>query len=280
MSLTHDVVTDLSQVAGTPYGCYLVGPGDPLSDEARRLEQQVFYDTFGNTPDLLEAEYGPYEDVSAFLVIVDHERQAVAGMIRLIFDGHGTLKSLADIEHEPWVSPLDDTLDRTGLGDLDLSDVFDVCTLAVHPDYRGKATSGLVSLALYQGVCSIARAAGFRYIVTILDVVVLDLIQTRTHRPFQFYEGVGPKRYLDSPSSVPVWSDLHEYAEKLSEIDPEMEAMLFDSVGLESAISVPDYAWAAEMVQQLSSRRVIDLTAFERSQTVETDDVDRVARAD
>lgn len=253
------LVESLSAGATSPFGLYLVGPDEPLADEARRLEASVFFETFGNTPAMLADEYGPYDDVSVFIVVLDHHRARVAGMIRLILDGHGSLKSMTDIEHEPWSMPFDRALREAGLDDLDTAAALDVTTLAVDPEYRGAATSGLVSLALYQAVVQTAVAGGFRWLVTILDVVVLDLINGSTQAPFRNYPGVDPMRYLDSPSSVPVWCDFDEYEPRLRALDPGMGEILFDGSGMEAAVAPADYARAGEIARSLTSTTFVDV---------------------
>lgn len=255
----RSLIADLSAAAGTPFGLYLAGPGEPLADAARALEAEVFFETFGNTSDMLAAEYGPYDDVSCFVVVIDHHRGRVAGMIRLILDGQGSLKSLVDIEGEPWRTPLAEALAAAGIEDLDPSDALDVTTLAVHPDYRGSATNGLVSLALYQGLVRSAVVGGFRWLITILDVVVLDLIQSSSTAPFHHYPGVEPMRYLDSPASVPVWCDVREWEPRIRERDPGMAEILFDSQGIEAAVSPPEYERAMTVARSLTSAAVLDL---------------------
>lgn len=253
------IVESLAADATTAFGLHVVGPDEELAAEARALEATVFYETFGNTPDMLAAEYGPYEDTSVFIVVIDNHRARTAGMIRLILDGHGSLKSMTDIADEPWSMPLDRALAGAGITDLDTAEALDVTTLAVHPEYRGASTSGLVSLALYQAVVQTAVAGGFRWLVTILDVVVLELINGSTQAPFRFYPGVGPMRYLDSPSSVPVWCDFVEYEPRLRAADPAMGEILFDGTGMEAAISPADYERAGSIARALTATDIVDL---------------------
>jgi hypothetical protein len=124
---------------------------------------------------------------------------------------------------------------RTGI-DPDPDEVLDVVTVAVDRDYRGQASDGMISLALYQGVVQTARARRLRWLVTILDLVVLDLINGLTSAPFRRYRGVEPRSYLDSPASLPVYCDLSEYLERLAVADPSMYGILRDAVGLEAAV--------------------------------------------
>lgn len=259
LSITSGVVADLSATADTPFGLYLAGPTDPLSDEARELERVVFFETFGNTASLLEKEYGPFDDCSVFVVVVDHGRSCVAGMIRLILDKHGRLKSIGDIEGEPWNDSLADVLERSGLDDFDPSETLDGATLAVDPAYRKAKAGDLVSFALYRGMCSLSRAADMRWFVTIFDVKVLDAIQRSMRKPFSYFDGIEPLRYLDSPASVPVYLDLVAYSERERAIDPEWEALMFSGKGMEETVSPADYERAAEVVRSLTSTPTIDL---------------------
>lgn len=259
MAVAGSIVETLSAAADTPFGLYVVGGDEPLADVARALEAEVFDDTFGNSPEVLAAEYGPYDDVSVFIVVLDHHRAGVAGMIRLILDGHGSLKSMTDIEGEPWNTALDEALEAAGITDIDPADALDVTTLAVHADYRGATTSGLISLALYQAVVQVALAGGFRWLVTILDVVVLDLINGASTDPFRHYPGVEPMRYLDSPASVPVWCDFDEYEPRIRAADPGMAETLFDGAGLEAAVAPADYERAGALARSLTSAPVVDL---------------------
>jgi hypothetical protein len=125
--------------------------------------------------------------------------------------------------------------DRTGIAPA-LSEVLDVVTIAVDGEYRRDATNGLISLGLYQGVVQTARYADLRWLVTILDLVVLKLINDLTTAPFIRYRGVEPLNYLDSPASLPVYCDFAEYMPRLLAADVRMHGILREAVGLEAAL--------------------------------------------
>jgi hypothetical protein len=154
-------------------------------------------------------------------------------MLRVVIPSSAGLKSLTDIE-TVWGHRLDDVIGSTNLP-LALDRVWDVTTLAVDDEYRGRATDGLVSLALYQGVCQAALRCNARWLVTILDLVVLNLIQEVTSQPFVRYAGVEPLSYLDSPASLPVYCDLDTYFGRLAVVDPSMHEILAEGRGLEAA---------------------------------------------
>jgi len=223
--------------AGTPsqpFGVYAFSAHAPESELARHVEREVFYEFFNNTPELLAGEYGPYEDSTLFVCVMDHRRRLPAGVIRLVRPSPVGLKSLDDVE-SVWGHPLDHLLERTKLN-LDPGRVWDVATLAVDPEYRGRATDGLVSLGLYQAVAQLALRCDARWVVTILDLVVLNLIQEATSQAFQPFAGLEPLRYLDSPASLPVYCDLDAYFPRLQTADPSMYEILYDGRGLEPAV--------------------------------------------
>jgi len=222
-----------------PFGVYAFAAHAPESELARHVEREVFYEFFNNTPELLEAEYGPYEASTLFLCVVDQRRRLPAGVIRLVLPSPVGLKSLADVE-SVWGHRLEEVLRRTNLT-LEDDRVWDVATLAVDSEYRGRATDGLVSLALYQSVAQLALRCNVRWVVTILDVVVLKLIQQTTSHAFQGFAGLGPLPYLDSPASLPVYCDVDAYLPRLERADPSMYEILAQGRGLEAAVRPLDW---------------------------------------
>jgi hypothetical protein len=213
---------------------YAFAAHEPESELARHVEREVFYEFFKNTPELLATEYGPYEDSTLFVCLLDHRRRLPAGVIRLVLPSPAGLKSLDDVE-AVWGHRLDHVLERTGMSP-GLDRVWDVATLAVDAEYRGRATDGLVSLGLYQAVAQLALRCNARWVVTILDLVVLNLIQDATSHAFEGFSGLEPLRYLDSPASLPVYCDLDAYFPRLETADPSMYEILYDGRGLEPAV--------------------------------------------
>ena len=221
----------------TPFGLYVLGSHEPAAELARSVERDVFLEYFGNSPELLAHEYDRFEPSSFFLCVVDHRRQVPAGVIRIIVNSPVGLKSLQDLEHG-WDVSVDDLCERTGI-EMDLDQVWDVATLAVASDYRGAATTGLISAALYQGIGGIFSAHRIRWMIAILDLVVLDLVQGAVQRPFQNFDGLEPRRYLDSPSSLPVWADWDEYLPRLKMISPDDYELFVEGRGMEDVVSLP-----------------------------------------
>jgi hypothetical protein len=224
---------------GEPFGLYGFAGASDESALPRAVERDVFAEQFGNSPDLLETEYGPYEASTFFFCVIDHRRNLPVGSVRLLLPSAAGFKTLADIE-AAWGLPLDDTLRRSGI-DLDAARVWDVATIAVEREYRGKVTQSLVSGSLYQAICRGAFLAEVGWVVAVLDLVVLDLIQTISHEAYQRFAGCEPMRYLDSPASLPVYCDVPAYLPRLAELDPATYELLIEGRGMEEAVRPPDW---------------------------------------
>jgi hypothetical protein len=230
----------------TSFGVYVLRHDEPGAELARLVEREVFLEFFGNTRELLADEYGPYEQASAFICVIDHVRRQPAGVMRVILPSPRGFKSLHDLESR-WGQSVDDVMARNQI-DLDRSALWDVATLAVRSDYRGAASEGLVSLALFQALAMLGTRSGARWAIAILDVIVLDLIQSEFLRPFTLLDGLAPRRYLDSPSSLPVLLDGEDFEARLRFRAPSMAEILFEGRGLETVISTPPWDVASRSV--------------------------------
>jgi hypothetical protein len=238
----------------TAFGVYALAGDDPVAEVVRKLERQVFEETFGDSPELLELEYGPYDDSSLFLLAVDHRRMVPAGAVRIILPSETGWKSLVDVERI-WGIDVGDVIARTP-GALTNRSIWDIATLAVAPDYRGAATSGLVSMALYQGLFMTAPRCGAQYFVAMLDSVVLRFLQWQLHHLFSRFEGLPAAPYLGSKSSSLVWFEVEEWRRRLEVTDPTLHELLFEGIGLEAAVSTPDWDEVAALAVERSERDV------------------------
>jgi hypothetical protein len=250
----REMATAVIEAAGNPtepFGHYVFRPDEPESELARHVEGVVFGEWFGNTRELLDAEYEPYDDSTVFLTILDHRRRLPAGMARMTLPSPAGFKTLNDIE-AVWGHSLDRVLADTGL-EWDLGRVWDVLTIAVMKDYRGKATEGLLTLSILQFGSQGLLHTGGRYSITVLDLVVLDLVQQMIGQPYQQFPGVEPVRYLDSPASIPVFADFEEWMPRLAASDPKLHDLLFVEPGIEGALRGPTW------------ERVLDVAGLERS---------------
>lgn len=217
-----------------PLGVYLFHSTDPASELARHVERVVFMETFGNTPELLAKEYAPYEESSIFLCVVDHLRCAPAGTMRILLPSPAGFKTIDDAA-PVWGEPVEAMATRTGL-DIDLARTWDIATLAVAPEYRGKATMGLVSIGLYQALAMATPRCGIEWLLAILDVPVLRMIRWQLRMPMAGFAGVTAQPYLGSPASMPVWCNVSDTERRIAASDPDLHALYFRGVGMEPAL--------------------------------------------
>lgn len=216
------------------FGAYLFFSDEPGVELARHVEQKVFLDSFGNTPGLLAAEYGPYEPNSVYLCVIDHVRRRPAGVIRLLLPFSGGLKSLGDIERV-WGEPVDRLYRRTGISPS-YERTWDVATLAVDLDYRGAKVRGAVVIGLYQTLTLAARSCGVDWFIAILDLPVFRAIRWQLCSIFKEFDGVQPREYLGSLASVPAWCDVAAAERQLAANNAQLHAVLVRGVGLEDRV--------------------------------------------
>jgi hypothetical protein len=258
--LTESIV---GEVPEAPFGTYVFGSAEPGAELGRAIERQVFLEYFGNSRELLANEYDPYEPGSMFYCVIDHRRMTPAGVMRMMLPSPAGQKTLVDVERV-W--------DRSGTqlfasigANPDSARIWDVSTLAVAADYRGEKTEGLISLALYQALFQGALPFRVDYFVTVLDLVVLDLIQKRMGRPLSHFGDVEPRTYLDSPESMPVYIDIPDYGRRLRESHPPIHGILFENTGLEAAVAPPPWREAVE--RALATNRYAVASGVTRSAT-------------
>ncbi len=149
----------------------LVADSAEEKDAAREVEAQVFLQAFGNTPEVMQQEYGPYDDRSRFVTVIDDSTGRAVGTARIILpDATGEVKTLTDVAGAPWHLAGRDGLRAAGLAG---SPVWDSATLAVDPRHRRNAAGAEVTLALVHGLWRHTRLSDIRGAVTILDDHVL-----------------------------------------------------------------------------------------------------------
>jgi hypothetical protein len=225
-----------------PFGAYVFAGDEPGAAASRMLEQSVFLEAFGNTAEQLAEEYGRYESSSIFFCVIDHLRQEIAGVIRMILPTKGGpgLKSCNDLP-PTWGASATELFAASGLT-LRRKHTWDIATLAVAPEYRSPAALGLVSLGIYQSFIRTACWCGVEAFVTILDRVALRMLRMRLRAPFV---AIGePQPYLGSPLSVPAVLDLAEYEARLLQVDRTLHAVIYEGDGLEPALRPIDKAIA------------------------------------
>lgn len=232
-----------------PFGAYALASVDPCAELARAVERAVFLEAFENTPELLTLEYRHYEHASVFFVVLDHRRLLPVGTMRVIVPTPAGFKSLDDLGRF-WDVPATEVLARVDDA-WDLGRFWDVATLAVAADYRGEAALGLVTQGLLQTVAMAALGWGVERFMAILDHPVYRMLQWRIGRPFREFPGIGPRAYLGSVASLPVWGDLAAWERHLRGADEIMHGVLFAGRGLEPVMSAPAWEDVVGLVQMV-----------------------------
>jgi hypothetical protein len=158
--------------------------------------------------------------------------------MRIVRPSPAGLKSLNDLE-AVWGWTAEVLMQRTGLS-FASEKTWDIATLAAPPEYRSKATGGLVTMGLYQTLTLAAQACGIELFVAILDMPVFRMLRWKLRMIFAGYPGVGPMPYLGSLASIPAWCDVLSADRHLAAVDPDLHAILTEGIGLESALRRAD----------------------------------------
>lgn len=211
---------------------------DPVDEEliaAKECESQVFMQTYGNTPEEFAVEYGPYENATGFMTVLEGDGQA-ASTVRFIAPGSAGLKTLNDVRRPPWFA---DGRRSARVAGIDPDRTWDVATIAVRP---GSGRDGLCAAALYHGLVRAASANNIEYFVMIVDSHVRELLHgLGVH--LQTLPGTTTAEYLGSPHSTPLWSSITEGLKLQRQSNPNAHRLIFKGDGLEGITMPTDWTW-------------------------------------
>lgn len=148
-------------------GCYIL-PGDSkFSNLGRYVESSVFLDTFGNTPETMAEEYGPYESASDLIVVIDQDIEKPVGVLRTIKNSQAGLKSLVDLKKTPLGLEAAEVCEKF---DINPDRCIDVGTLAILPEYRARTGNILPSLLMYRALyLRYLNNPEYDHVITIID---------------------------------------------------------------------------------------------------------------
>jgi hypothetical protein len=219
---------------GTPLRFVLDPVGAEL-DAALACEAEVFLNTYGNTAEEFELEYGPYADHTGFMTVLDEHGTALA-TTRFIAPGPAGLKTLNDVSRAPWKI---DGLRSARAAGIDPDRTWDVATIAVR---RVPGRSTLCSAALYHGIVTAAQANDIDSIVMIMDERPRRLLSSSGLQP-NVLPGTGEGEYLGSPSSIPLWANLHRMFDQQRRINPEAYRLIYQAIGLDGITLPTDWTW-------------------------------------
>ena len=168
---------------------------DPRSDLCRALEQSVFDDAFGatvpHTPDMMVAEYGPYESRSRFFAAAESSTMSIVGTMRII-EGYPN-KTTRDLVARRVTDT--DTLEATYHFDDGLT--WDIGSVVVDKSFRRSLRTNPVSVPLYRALYVSALRDGITNWTSVIDLNVLSLFR-RLGIPFERLMELDDINYLGS----------------------------------------------------------------------------------
>ncbi|HEX6416378.1 MAG TPA: hypothetical protein VFZ62_02525 [Candidatus Saccharimonadales bacterium] len=205
--LARDLLEERPPEGGDRFVCYKIDGNDRFADIGRQVECEVFNEAFGNDPEEMREEYGPYEDQSTFFISIDRETGVPTGVLRIIRNGEGGFKSLNDLEG---ILPDFSQEEASRFHGIDNPDeCWDIGTVAVPPEFRAK--QGGVSLQLYRGMYVASQQEGIKHFVSVIDERPFEKMTKFLGFPFEVIHGGRPFSYLGSEKSLPVYGDAPEF---------------------------------------------------------------------
>jgi hypothetical protein len=211
---------------------------DPTGEElaaAKQCEADVFFETYGNTAEEFALEYGPYEDSTGFITVLEEDGRA-AGTVRFIAPGPAGLKTLNDASRPPWEV---DGLRSARAAGVDPDRTWDIATIAVRP---GAGRGGLCAGALYHGIINAAFANDIDFVVMILDSHARRLLDSIGMQG-QALPGTKSGEYMGSPSSTPLWSNINRALERQRHESPDAYRLIRQGVGMDGITLPTDWTW-------------------------------------
>ena len=205
-------------------------PSGDLLQAARACEADIFYQAYGNSPQLLAEEYAAYEDNSVFVALADSGDE-VLGVVRLLAPGE-RLKTLDDLAREPWFT---DSKRSVAAARIDLSSTWDVATIGVRPGQKQQRAR--LAFALYHSLIVAARVNEASTFMAILDERVRRLLDT-VGITMHSMPGASPMPYLGSRASTPVFCRVAPMLDNQRRNLPDAYRLVTLGVGLED-IEVP-----------------------------------------
>jgi len=207
VQLTTELIDEYPHERDDRFVCYTVDGWSRYANIARKIECDVFYDAFGNDPEEMMREYGPYEEQSQFFISVDREERAPTGVLRIIKNGPAGLKTFNDLEEDQPNFSTEEAMAYHGIESLD--DCWEFGTIAVPEAYR--QSQGGPSLQLYRGMYLASQEAGIKHYVSLIDEGPYLKMKDFLGIPYKPLHGAQPTHYLGSEKSLPVYGDAQEF---------------------------------------------------------------------
>lgn len=228
--------------------CVAVDGADPIANLGRALEQRIFDAEAGDhSPEVMHAEYGPYEDRSIFFLAIDLATASVVGVLRCITGTAGFGQPVKSIRDAVRIrNYADDFIDLTeGSISLDAGllgrnayandallsrgfveryhgmrageGIFDVATLAV--DTASRRSQMPVAHLLIAGCIRGMSVLAMRHTTTFVRSDLLGYLRETLNLPWSDLAGLGETQYVDGDPflSQPAYLDFGALERMLSQ---------------------------------------------------------------
>ena len=195
------------------YVCIEVADGEEMSNVARGVEREVFEDTFENDASVMEEIYGSYdqEGISTFFVGFDRRKAKAISVVRAMgWSARAGIMTVNEAQKPDWINvSMADMEAAHGLDEETLRHTWDVGTLAVLREYRGKLSGLQASLLPYRGFYLASTERGIKKMTVIMDPRARRSLE-RLGIPLENICGSDPVDYHGSKNSTFVIGDIAE----------------------------------------------------------------------
>jgi hypothetical protein len=200
--LCEQLIEQNPDIAGQMFACFVFQEDSTFANLGRSKEAAIFNDTFANDVNTMKQEYGPYEPSSIFFVTIDPINKKVVGVLRAIENSDTGLKTLNDIEQPPLKISPQEFMEFHSVDDL--NKCWDIGTVAVDKEYRGKTTGYIASALLYRSLFLEANNKGIEHFIAIVDKSAFKSLKM-VGMPFVPILNSEPYSYLGSEESTAVY---------------------------------------------------------------------------
>lgn len=218
---------------GPRYALMVINNDSEFSNLARSVEAEVFSEYFGNDPQLMAEEYGPYEDASTFFLVVDTEDKRRAGVMRILRNSSLGFKATNDVS-AMGITDLEPRQVLENIGVKSEETTLEIATIAAAPDYRGEKTNSLISAAMYRALHKYCHANGYTDLIAIIDAKPLQNLHD-IHLPVRTSPHVqSPFAYLDAKANSLIHIPVYEVEASMQAHDQDTYDFLLGDAGFDA----------------------------------------------
>ncbi len=204
---------------------YAVEPDDPASEAARAIERFVFTHSLGYSDTMVEEEYGLYEEISVWILLINRASDEPVGSLRALVAPNEKLKIDADL-HRLWGCSLSTALQLHGLNPL--ANVVECATISVLPEWRTADRRWPVK-ALCAAFNHLGLDLGAEYFVQLQDVTGPRLLRAMLGLTFDVLADLPPVDFLGPVQ--PTITDPRTHGQTMTSTDEDFRRLFIDRDG-------------------------------------------------